>query len=249
MSGSKSIIIVAALCCASALAQVPTTVPYQGRVVDNGTNFNGTGYFKFALMGPNGVTFWSNDGQPTPAASVPLPVNRGLFAVQLGDTNLGMSAVSSAIFTNSLTLRVWFSDGGSFQQMSPDQAMGAVPYAMVANRLGNGADLSINSYSVIPQFVTISPAGILPSASYLQIAGQSDMQLITNLPQIGCGSPGQVLRLQGTSDSNRVLLVDGGGLKLEHGVNFCLGRLDTIAFVFDNITTNWVEVERKNNSQ
>ena len=43
------------------LAQVPGIINYQGRVVLNGTNFNGTGQFKFALVNNGALqTYWSN---------------------------------------------------------------------------------------------------------------------------------------------------------------------------------------------
>jgi hypothetical protein len=231
------------------MAGMPSTMTYQGRVVDNGTNFNGTGYFKFSLIDSNGVSYWSNDGQLVPSASIVLSVNRGLFSVQLGDTNSGMPALSSSVFTNSLWLRMWFSSGGSFHQMSPDQTLGVVPYSMIAGQLNDGTDIRVNSYSVIPLFAVLDSTGTIPSGSYLQVSGFKDMQVVSNFSQIGICNAGKELTLQGTSNTNRILLTSGNGLKLEHGINFCLGRFDTITFIFDNVSTNWVEVSRKNNSQ
>jgi len=47
-------------------AQVPQLINYQGRVAVNGTNFDGTGQFKFALVNTDGfTTCWSNDGTGT----------------------------------------------------------------------------------------------------------------------------------------------------------------------------------------
>ena len=44
-------------------AQAPQILNYQGRIVSAGTNFTGTGAFKFALVNPGGTTtYWSNDG-------------------------------------------------------------------------------------------------------------------------------------------------------------------------------------------
>lgn len=61
---------VALLCLAGLLfasvarAQVPQFINYQGRVAVGGTNFTGTGQFKFALVdGADPATsYWSNDG-------------------------------------------------------------------------------------------------------------------------------------------------------------------------------------------
>ena len=48
---------------ATASAQVPQLINYQGRVTVSGAGFTGTGQFKFALLnGPLGTTLWSNDG-------------------------------------------------------------------------------------------------------------------------------------------------------------------------------------------
>ena len=68
-------------CCVSVLllsslpasAQVPATVNYQGRIQVQGTNFTGTGLFKFAIGTEDmGTVFWSNDGTVAgePAAAI-----------------------------------------------------------------------------------------------------------------------------------------------------------------------------------
>ncbi len=129
-------------------AQVPSTLNYQGRVAVSGTNFNGTGHFKFALVNSNASqTFWSNDGtsssgsQPTDAVSI--PVASGLYSVQLGDAALvNMTPVPASVFANNpdLQLRVWFSDGtNGFQLMTPDQKIAAVGYAMMAASVPDGS--------------------------------------------------------------------------------------------------------------
>jgi len=132
---------------ATACAQVPQLLNYQGRVVVGTTNFDGTGQFKFALVNNNGsVTFWSNDGTSSggsqPAAAVSLSVVRGLYAVLLGDTTLaGMSsALPATVFTNSdVRLRVWFNDGAlGFQQFTPDQRLAAVGYALMGANVPDG---------------------------------------------------------------------------------------------------------------
>ncbi|MEI6076941.1 MAG: galactose oxidase, partial [Verrucomicrobiota bacterium] len=47
----------------SAFAQIPQLLNYQGRITDGGTNFDGAGLFKFALVNTTGTTnYWSNDG-------------------------------------------------------------------------------------------------------------------------------------------------------------------------------------------
>ena len=128
-------------------AQVPGIINYQGRVVDNGTNFTGTGQFEFGLInGTSGTTnYWANDGTAAgqPGLAVPLPVTNGLYSVLLGDTTVSNMtvAIPATLFTNTdVRLRVWFNDGVSgFQQLSPDQRLAAVGYAMMAASVPAGA--------------------------------------------------------------------------------------------------------------
>ncbi|MGO9246073.1 MAG: hypothetical protein ACLQDC_15050, partial [Verrucomicrobiia bacterium] len=131
-------------------AQVPGILNYQGRIVDNGTNFTGTGLFEFALVNPGGTTnYWSNDGTAIgqPALAVSLTVTKGLYSVLLGDTTVSnmTTAVPAAVFANSnVLLRVWFNDGVTgFQQLIPDQRIAAVGYAMMAASVPNGAIASV----------------------------------------------------------------------------------------------------------
>ena len=129
-----------------ASAQVPQLLNFQGRITVGNVNFDGTGQFKFALVNGSGsLTFWSNDGTGAgggqPAGAVSVPVSKGLYSVQLGNTALpNMIALPAAVFTNSdLRLRVWFNDGATgFQLFTPDQRLAAVGYAMMAGNVPDG---------------------------------------------------------------------------------------------------------------
>jgi hypothetical protein len=95
-------------------------------------NFTGTGQFRFALLdGGTGATYWSNG-----TSAVSLTVNRGLFWVLLGDTNVANmdTSIPASVFgRNDVRLRVWFNDGvAGEQQLSPDQRLAAAPYALKA---------------------------------------------------------------------------------------------------------------------
>ncbi len=93
----------------------------------------------------NYVTYWSNDGTSVdgsePTAAVSSTVNRGLFSLGLGDSNLvNMTALPASVFTNDeVHLRIWFDDGGGSQLMSPDQRIESVGYAMIAESVVEGA--------------------------------------------------------------------------------------------------------------
>jgi hypothetical protein len=192
----------------SAHAQVPGLINYQGRVVDAGTNFTGTGQFEFALVNAAGTTnYWSNDGTAAgqPSAAVSLTVTKGLYSVLLGDTAIAnMSvALSPAVFTNSdVRLRVFFNDGiTGFQQLAPDQRLGAVGYALNAASLATpaGGDLS-------------------GPVTNLTVTGLQGVPLAVPAP-----STGQVLRYNGISWTNSA--IQSGDLPSINSVSNFTGSL------------------------
>jgi len=137
---------------ASAMFSAPTSLAYQGQVKVNGQPFDGLGHFKFAILSTDGLTaFWTNDGTGLgsapfqPNSAVNLTVTAGLFNVQLGDPSLPnmTQPITSIVFLQpGRALRVWFSDGvNGFQQLAPDVALAAVPYALNAQTL-DGLDHS-----------------------------------------------------------------------------------------------------------
>ena len=134
------------LLASSGSAQVPQLINYQGRVVSGGTNFNGAGLFKFALVNSNGIpTYWSNNGTSVngsePSAAVSLPVVNGLYSVLLGDASLAnMTVIPATVFNNpDVRLRVWFNNGVTGSQLlTPDQRIAAVGYAMMSANIPDG---------------------------------------------------------------------------------------------------------------
>lgn len=134
-------ILILALVVATAVAQVPNILNYQGRVTVGGTNLTtNAALFKFALVNSNGsASFWRNDGATNvgePSNAVTVATTQGLYATLLGDTTLSnMAAIPATVFTNAkVNLRVWFSAGGTnaFTQLSPDQRLGSSGYAIRA---------------------------------------------------------------------------------------------------------------------
>ena len=132
---------------AAAVAQV------SGGVVTNISIQNaGSGYSAAAMVtiAPPPVTivhgtFWSNDGTSSagsePGSAVPVAVQQGLFTVFLGDTNLpNMQPVLVSVFNQEdVRLRIWFRDGtNAFAQLSPDQRLGSVGYAIKAAFVSEG---------------------------------------------------------------------------------------------------------------
>ena len=140
MNKSAVVIALVLLALCSAPAQVPSILNYQGRVTVGGTNFNGTGQFKFALVNSNGgFALWRNDGASgpgEPSNAVSAAVSQGFYSVLLGDASLAnMAAIAPEVFTNNhVNLRVWFSAGGTnpFLQLAPDHRIAAAGYALRA---------------------------------------------------------------------------------------------------------------------
>lgn len=149
----------------------PSMVSYQGQIWEGEIPYDGTGYFKFAIVDAAGTTqYWSNDGAVPPVLSVAIPVNSGMFSVYLGDTSLtGMSQpVTDAVFNHSdPRLRVWFSaDNVSFTQM-PDQKIASVPYALQAQT----AQFAINADEAELAYNADLFDGLNASAFQLRVSG------------------------------------------------------------------------------
>lgn len=149
-------------------AQVPQLIHYQGQVTVEEIVFDGPGFFRFALVDATGATtYWSNDNTSTagsmPINAVELTVRGGLYSVLLGDASLPhMTSVPATVFENEeVFLRVWFDDGvHGVQQLTPDQRIAAVGYAMMA--AGVPAQ-SITSGNLAPDAVTsekIAPGAV-----------------------------------------------------------------------------------------
>ena len=140
------------------VGQVPNVLNFQGRLVVGNSVFDGTGQFKFALVSQDGLqTYWLNstdaDENGEPDGAVTVPVQRGLYSVPLGDTSLtNMDGLTPTVFENGdAYLRVWFSDGvDPFQQLSPDQRVSAVGYALMAADVA-GLDAARITSGVLPE--------------------------------------------------------------------------------------------------
>lgn len=158
-------------------AQVPQLITYQGRVTSGGQPFSGNGQFKFALVGNGGIpVFWRNDGfnlPGEPTVSVVVPATNGLFTVVLGNNTLpGMAPILAGVFSSSeVYLRIWFSDGtNAFAQLSPDQRITAVGYALMAETVRDGA---ITIDKIAPGAIDSSKLAPGAAASNLLASGRS----------------------------------------------------------------------------
>ena len=70
---------------------------------------------------------------------------------------------------------------------------------------------------------------------------------ITANPQIAAGSDGQIILLEGKSDTNTLKFDTGTGLALSGGVSFTMGAGDTLQLMYDSGTSLWYEISRSDN--
>jgi len=145
---------------ATATAQVSGGAVTNITVQSAGVGYSASPTVTIAQPPPSFVygTFWSNDGTSSaggePSSAVPVSVQQGLFTVFLGDTNLpNMQALPENVFTQpDVRLRIWFSNGASgFAQLSPDQRLGSVGYAIMAAHV---SDAAINVAALADNSVT-----------------------------------------------------------------------------------------------
>ena len=165
----------------------PSVVSYQGQVTVGGSPYNGSGYFKFAIVNAAGdSTYWSNDGTSAdgaePTKGISLPVSNGLFNVLLGDTSLTnmTQPLSASVFSGTNRyLRAWFSaDDSTYQLLSPDRRIASVPYALQAQEAANADTLDGADASAFAD-ASHAHAGLLPTGAMVLSDSEDDTTLIT----------------------------------------------------------------------
>ena len=132
----------------SGFCQTNGLLTYQGRIVVSNFLYNGTGFFKFALVNSNSSQFYwtsaaSSVASGEPDHAVPVPVSAGIYNVTLGDTSLSnMATLPVSVFAKAvgdlpyspLFLRVWFDDGTNGSMvLSPDQRVTASGFSLASS--------------------------------------------------------------------------------------------------------------------
>jgi hypothetical protein len=181
----------------TALAEPPGLIDYQGRIAISDEAFDGTGYFKLAISDAGNTNVWTHDGTSVGVTTAPSgilshAVSSGVFSLMLGDTALGMTALTPDIFTSDTRyLRVWFATTptGPFSEMLPAQRLTAVPYALSAGGMGSHAiatNLALNG-------------------NWLAGDGESEGLYVDSVGNVGVGTRTPERRLHVEGDA----LVDG----------------------------------------
>lgn len=200
----------------SVWAETPLLLPHQGRIAVHSTYFHGEGRFKFALVDATGTqVFWRNapdqDADGEPDASVSIPVQRGLYAVLLGDSALPtMAPLDGVPFpSGELYLRIWFDDGvHGFEQLRPDLRLPAVPFASTA---GNVPDGSITPTKLAPTVLEPLQQQLVAVVAELHALSNRHESLAASLQQ---GLPSGVPVISSRA-SDPTLLAQGFTLAME----------------------------------
>ncbi|MGA1840924.1 MAG: tail fiber domain-containing protein [bacterium] len=160
-------------------ADIPMMLNYQGYVEHgkegNRVPFDGNGFFKFAIVDPNGnTTYWSNDGTSSngdePDNAVMIPVTIGVFTVKLGNAYMtNMSALPTPVFDHqNIYVRVWFSENHiTFEQLAPDTQIVSAGFAykaQTAQTAQTAENLSGVVLGIPGGVATLDQNGTIPSA-------------------------------------------------------------------------------------
>ncbi len=157
-----------------------------------------------------------------------VPVAEGLFTVLLGDSGLtNMNPLPASVFTNAnARLRLWFNDGvQGFTQLSPDQPLGAVGYAMMAAGLPAGAVTAANTANAI---VTRDASGDFTAGTITaNFFGNGAALTNLNASKLASGTVPDARLAANVARTNLVWQL-GGNAGTSPGVNF-LGTTDNQA--------------------
>ena len=108
---------------------------------------------------------------------------------------------------------------------------------------------------------TITPSGdisllatdtIVATSSMTRVVGNGGAVVVTSTPSIADGTDGQIIILQGTSETNTVKLQDqdnqaNTGLQLNGNEDFTMGKGDMITLIYDSGDDVWLEQQRSDN--
>ncbi len=112
-----------------------------------------------------------------------------------------------------------------------------------------------NRPSVVATSIVLTPSGtisitagggITVTNALMRVQGNGGAVDITANPQIAAGIDGQLVVIQGMSDSNTVKLEDGTGVALDGGTSITLGLNDNISLVYSSASSEWQEVGGRN---
>ncbi len=241
---------------------VPATLNYQGRVMQNGQPFDGTGHFVFVIY-EGGAIRWSNktgfnpeatDPAPEwPEAAIALAVRNGVFSLALG-TGVGEGPnqpLSMEVFFNfmdpqmerrgprqNLTLKTWFSPVGvgPYTKLEPDITFASVPYAQIASVAQTVKKGGLTAESLAPDAVlaTLAPGTFLLSMYAMDPTLQANGFVPLAEPMVLAGQVRHVYKKQ-TEPVYRFGVVDSMGNEIETGQVVLTGNDQETTFTIRNL--------------
>lgn len=176
-----------------------------------------------------------------------------LTNINSGDTNIFVGDATSAVSTTTLSSTFVLKSGDT---MTGDLNIssngdGAI-YFIKDIDASTGTYITSNGNSYFKNSVSLQPSStqvlyatmtITSNESYDVVVSSGGAVMMSSNPQIIVGAQGQILKIQGSSDTNTITLVDGNGLFLQS--NRTLG-LNDIIVLSCNGTTGWIEESYSN---
>ncbi len=214
-----SLLILCLLIAVSAIAEVPVTITYQGRLTDaSGTPVADGNYtLDFALYdaASGGTLLWSETGDVVTPSD-------GLFATVLGDNTpfpqspeFGFEAVSPFVVPNT-TLWLEITVDGELQ--SPRTQLHSVPYAQAARDLGGQSEFDpLRGIRTNSEFSTYQAFGGLSGTEKVRLWGPASGELLlfgngdTLMARMSAGGfSGGELELRRPNDPSKRIFLDAG---------------------------------------
>ena len=245
---------------------------YQGTLREDGALYEGTGYFKFAIIdsasGDGSTNYWAHDGTTSgePSTYITLTVTNGLFNVMLGDTSI-MSmtkVISESVFAETNTyLRVWFSDSPSgFQGLEPNPQFASVAYALHCNYAESASEtdpvfaasaafgismIDINNWNAAFLWGDHAAAGYDTTDDAWRNQSTTDVYVQNRNVGIDVPNPATLLHIQdNTSSSLPQLLIQRGGAGDAY-LQYLLGPVGTsFSTGYDNFDKNYKTTNTNN---
>jgi hypothetical protein len=214
------------LVCSATTAQqttIPTTLNYQGRIMQNGQPFDGTGHFVFGIY-EGSTLLWTNklpvpSPLNDPAAAIDssdakaLTVRNGVFNVRLGEGDANNAPVGTQVFfkfdgtqrvRTDVKLAVWFSpDGGTFTRLNPDVDFTSVPYALVAGIAETVQDRSITTEKIASETVDALSSSLVQTAPVPTFTAMEDLAAFDAVAVVTDGSNNARLKKASAADGSR----------------------------------------------
>jgi hypothetical protein len=126
---------------------------------------------------------------------------------------------------------------------------GAVAIGTTTAGTINTSRINASQYVAVTSATAIvalsTPTAVPITSGYVVVASSGGAVILESDPQLAAGVSGQLVIIQGSSDTNTVGLADSNGLYLAGAAT--LGANDTITLIYSPAASGWVEIARSGN--